>query len=161
MKVVEKIVEDLKNYLVDKKILEVACGDSNFSLCASQYAKEGVAIDISLERFKRRNIGIPQNLVFKEMDATQLSFDNQSFDVSISYNTLGHLDTILGSVLKEMNRVTNTYGYLIFIATWKMDKRMFPDLKNIIKEQNNLSIYADIENTKYHAIILKKENSLK
>jgi ubiquinone/menaquinone biosynthesis C-methylase UbiE len=160
MRVVETIVQNLDTYLDGKKILEVACGDSDFSLYASKSAKEVLATDISLERLKRRNLDIiPKNLKFKEMDATNLDIDNDLFDITICYNALGHLESILRSVLIEMARVTTKDGYLIFIATWKMDKRIIPELKKIISEHNNLTIYSDIENSKYKAIIIKKENN--
>ncbi len=159
MGVVEIILQDLCSYLDDKKVLEIACGDSDFSLIASKYAKEILATDISLERFKRRNLKvIPRNLDFKEMDATNLNIDKDSFDICICYNALGHLKSILTPVLTEMIRVTTEDGYLIFIATWEMDKNIISELRDIIKEQNNLTVYRDIENNKYSALIIKQEN---
>ncbi|HHW47905.1 MAG TPA: hypothetical protein GXX14_04705 [Clostridiaceae bacterium] len=53
MKIIEKIVQDLSTYLSGKRIIEIACGDSNFSLTASKFAKEILATDISLERAKK------------------------------------------------------------------------------------------------------------
>lgn len=157
MRIVETIVHDLKAYLSGKKVLEIACGDSNFSLTTSKYAKEILATDISLERVKRRELEkIPNNVQFKEMNATNLDIDENSFDVSSCYNALGHLKSILRPVLTEMFRVTNQDGYLIFIATWKMDIATLGELKNIISEYNNLTLFAEIENKKYNALIVKK-----
>ncbi|MGH4124374.1 MAG: class I SAM-dependent methyltransferase [Clostridium sp.] len=159
MRVVETIVKRLGTYLNGKKILEIACGDSEFSLNASRYAEEVLATDITLERLKRRNIDvIPKNVEFREMNATNLDIVNNSFDVSVCYNALGHLENLLNPVLMEMMRVTIQNGYLIFISTWKMDKKIIPELKNIISDYSNLTIYADIENSTYKAIIIKKEN---
>lgn len=158
MRVLETILQSLCSYLYDKKVLEIACGESDFSLTASKYAREVLATDISLERFKRRSLkAVPKNIDFKEMDATNLNIDDDSFDVCICYNALGHLQNILMSVLAEMIRVTAEEGYLIFIATWKIDKNVIPDLKNIIKRQNSLAVYGNIENEKYSVLIIKKK----
>jgi ubiquinone/menaquinone biosynthesis C-methylase UbiE len=157
MRIIETIVQDLKAYLSGKKVLEIACGDSDFSLITSKYAKEILATDISLERVKRRGLEIiPNNVQFKEMNATNLDIAENSFDVSSCYNALGHLKSILRPVLIEMFRVTNQDGYLIFIATWKMDIATLGELKNIISEYNNLTLFAEIENKKYNALIVKK-----
>lgn len=160
MTVVEIISERLSFYLDGKRILEIACGDSDFSLTASKYANEVLATDISLERFNRRNLKlIPENLYFEEMDAGDLDIDNNSFDVCVSYNALGHLKSKLIPVLTEMIRVTVEGGYLIFITTWKMDKNIIPELKNIILKKKNLAIYEDIENNKYSVLVIKKNRN--
>jgi ubiquinone/menaquinone biosynthesis C-methylase UbiE len=158
IRVIETIVQDLKTYLDSKKVLEIACGDSDFSLISSKYAEEVLATDISLERLKRKDLGIIRNNIqFKEMNATNLGIDNDTFDVSACYNALGHLENILRPVLIEMVRVTVQGGYLIFIATWKMDKEIIGELKNVISEHHNLTLFTEIENKKYSALIVKKE----
>lgn len=159
MRKVESVLQDLDNYFYGKKILEIACGDSDFSLNVSKYAKEVLATDISLERVKRRNLDvIPPNIEFKEMDATNLDIDNDTFDVCVCYNALGHLENQLRPVLIEMIRVTIQDGYLIFIATWKMDKKIITIMKDIVREYNSLTIYDDIQCNKYNALIIKRRN---
>lgn len=157
MKLIETIVEGLEHYLVGKRIIEIACGDSEFTIKASKYAKEIMATDISLERFQRKNFElIPKNIKFLEMNATNLMVDNGSFDITVCYNALGHLKNILGLALGEMVRVTTEEGYLMFIATWKMDKKTIAEVKDIISKYSELTIEADIENSKYRALIVKK-----
>lgn len=157
MRKAETIVQDLKTYLDNKKVLEIACGDSDFSLATSKYAKEILATDISLERIKRKNLKIlPNNIQFREMDATNLDINENNFDVSVCYNALGHLKSILKPILTEMFRVTAKGGCLIFIATWKMDIAIFDVLKNIISDYRNLTLFAEIENKNYNILIVKK-----
>lgn len=157
MKIVERIVQDLKTYLDGKKVLEIACGNSDFSLTASKYAKEVLATDISLERIKRKNLKIlPGNIHFKEMNAANLDIKENAFDVSVCYNALGHLKSILRSVLTEMFRVTSKDGYLMFIATWKIDIAIFDKLKNIISEYSDITLFSEVKNKKYNALIFKK-----
>lgn len=160
MRVIETIMQDFITYLDDKKVLEIACGDSDFSLAASKYAKKVLATDISLERVKKRSLEvIPKNIEFKEMNAANLDIDNDLFDISACYNGLGHLESILRPVFIEMIRVTIEGGYLIFIATWKMDKEIFAELKNIINEHNDVTLYAEIECNKYSALVVKKKHA--
>ena len=158
MSITANIVKGLDTYLSDKKVLEIACGDSEFSLNASRYAKTVLATDISLERLRKRGLdAIPKNVEFREMDATNLDIDNDSVDVSVCYNALGHLEDFLKPVLMEMARVTVKNGYLIFIATWKMDKAILSKLKNVICDYSNLAICADMENREHRTIIIKRE----
>lgn len=141
-----------------KKILEIACGDSEFSVNVLKYAKQVLATDISLERAKRRNLlGIAKNIEFKEMNATNLEVRDSSFDVTVCYNALGHLESILNSVISEMNRVTIKNGYLIFIVTWKIDKKIIYEIKNTISKYKNLTISEDVDNNSYSALVIKKE----
>lgn len=157
MKIVEKIVQDLKTYLDGKKVLEIACGNSDFSLTASKYAKEVLATDISLERIKRKNLKVfPDNIYFEEMNAANLDIKENTFDVSVCYNALGHLKNILRPVLTEMFRVTSKDGYLMFIATWKIDIAIFDELKNIISEHSDITLFAEVKNKKYNALIFNK-----
>lgn len=162
VKTVENIIKSLDAYVNGKKILEVACGDTDFSLQVSKYAKEVLATDISSERLARKNLDmIPENFEFREMDAASLDIESDSFDVSVCYNALGHLKSILDSILREMTRVTLEGGYLIFIATWKMDKKILQELKELIGEYNNLKVHSDIESSKFNALIIEKEKLVK
>lgn len=71
-------------------------------------------------------------------------------------NALGHLENILKPVLLEMKRVTIKNGYLIFIATWKMDKRVLEELKSIVELDSTITIHSNIETKKYRALIIEK-----
>ncbi len=157
MRIAEKIVQDLSRYLSGKKVLEVACGDSDLSLAASRFAARVLATDISLERAKRiKPEMIPNNVEFREMDAADMEIDDESFDVSVCYNALGHLRSILGLVFAEMLRVTKQDGYLMFVATWKMDIAALNELKEAISEYGHLISLTEISNSKYKALIVKK-----
>lgn len=157
MKTIETIIKNLSTYFDGKRVLEIACGDSDFSLNVSNYAKEVLATDITLERIRKRNLSlIPKNVKFREMNAIDLDIDNGAFDASVCYNALEHLEDILKPVLIEMNRVTKEDGFLIFISTWKMDREKISELKGIINDQNNLTVFDNIERSKYNALIIKK-----
>lgn len=67
MKMIHKIIADFSSYLEGKSILEIACGDSDFSLNAARYATHVCATDISLERINKRELShIPRNIKFEQ-----------------------------------------------------------------------------------------------
>ena len=49
----------------------------------------------------------------------------------------------------EMFRDTRQDGYLLFIATWKMDIAVPDELKNIINDYGNIAMLLEIRNSKY------------
>lgn len=124
MKIVEKIVKDLKKYFIEKNIIEIACGNADFSLTVSQYAKSVIGIDVSLERIEKRNIKTPINVKFIKMDATKLKLNSDFYDVALIYNAISHLESNINNCISEMHRIVKKDGHLIFIATWKMDKKI-------------------------------------
>lgn len=161
MNITDEIVEGLNYIIKNKKILEVACGDSNFSLSASKYAAEILATDISLERFNRRNIlEVPINLKFVEMDAKKLKLNDKEFDIAVCYNAVGHLAGIIDSVLSEMERVTTKDGKIIFISTWLMDKKMLEDIKKIYSRKFGIKNIQFIQKSKYNILIIQKFSGL-
>lgn len=157
MKRIDRIVEDLKSYFIERRVLEVACGDADFSLAISKYASSVLGVDISLARVARRSLHeIPNNVQFQEMNATHLDLEGGSFDVVVSYNALGHLVGVLKDCVSEMMRTLKKGGYLIFIATWKMDRMLIPNIRSLIATRRTVQIYKDIENKAYHTLIWKK-----
>ncbi|OPJ63592.1 class I SAM-dependent methyltransferase [Clostridium oryzae] len=163
MKIAETIItKNLFSYLDGKKVLEVACGDSNFSLAACKYAKKVVATDISLDRLRKRNLqAFPSNIEFKEMDVTNLALEDNSFDATVCYNALGHLQNVLKPALDEMIRVTKPNGYLLLIATWSMDIRVLSKLENIIDTYSNLIVDSVIEDASFKILVLQKSDMSK
>ncbi|WDV46437.1 class I SAM-dependent methyltransferase [Clostridiaceae bacterium M8S5] len=156
MKIVQKIVSDLSSYIKDKRTIEIACGDSDFSYSASKYAKEVLATDISLKRLENNIKDIPCNFKYAQMDATKLDIENSSYDVSFCYNALGHLQDVLEDVVSQMKRITAINGYLLFIASWKIDKNIIPEVNEIVSKHKDLTVQEYKSNHKYHALVIKK-----
>ena len=44
MRRVERIVEDIVDFFLGKRVIEVACGEADFSLAVSKYAESRVVI---------------------------------------------------------------------------------------------------------------------
>ncbi len=153
MRRVDRVVEDLKDFL-SGKILEVACGEADFSLAVSEYADFVCGIDTSLTRLERKGTRIPDHVHFQKMDAAHLGFKDESFDVIVGYNTVGHLVDILDDCVFEMIRVLKSNRFLVFITTWKMDRALIPDVCTILASFAMQNV-REIKNT-YCASIWKK-----
>ncbi|MCL2323412.1 MAG: class I SAM-dependent methyltransferase [Oscillospiraceae bacterium] len=156
MRRVSKIIEEIHNLLVDKTVLEVACGDSEFSLVSSKYAKSVIGIDLSLNRIRKRDLeNTYENVVFKEMDAANLKFEDEYFDITACYNAICHLGEKINKVIEEMQRVTKKGGYLIFMCTWKMEKARLLNLLLDYKQNENVEAY-NIDKGEYKIALIEK-----
>lgn len=101
-------------YVVNKKVLDVACGTGYGSkYLLSQGAKEVVGVDISDEAIKyARQHYTDDKLIFLKADATNLSFPESFFDVVVSFETIEHLENYQ-KYLSEINRILKTDGILL------------------------------------------------
>lgn len=156
MKRVQKIVQGLKDLFFEKKVLEVACGRADFSLAVSNQAGLVVGIDVSLDRAKRRDLSdTPGTVCFHEMDATRLGFKNESFDIVAIYNALTHLFKVLHECIPEMIRVLKKNGHLIFIATWRMDRTLIPNIDDFVTLTHRVLKIPE-KNDTYHVSMWKE-----
>lgn len=158
MKIADAIVSNLRIFIENKSMLEVACGDSNFSLSASKYADNILATDLNLNKtYKNKFDDIPKNIRFiDDMDASNLLLEDESFDTAVCYNALNHLENVLETAFKELLRVIKKDGYVIFVSTWSIDKSALNELLPLIKKHGEMEIYEICHNTNYSMLILKK-----
>ncbi|MEM6989407.1 MAG: class I SAM-dependent methyltransferase [Myxococcota bacterium] len=92
--------------------LEIGCGTGLIMQRVQGFARSVKGIDISpgmLEHAKRRGLDVCEG------SATELPFDNESFDVVYSFKVLAHISEI-DQALSEMARVTRPGGHLVFDA---------------------------------------------
>jgi 2-polyprenyl-3-methyl-5-hydroxy-6-metoxy-1,4-benzoquinol methylase len=99
------------------KILEAGTGKGYFALALAKQGYSFVSFDISQEelRFAKLNLasyGVDKNVFFKVENAEHTSFDNESFDVIFSVNTLHHLQNPY-LVIDELTRLLSKKGKLI------------------------------------------------
>ena len=118
MKKTDVIVQLLSFDIVDKKILEVACGCAELSISAARYAQSVSCIDIDDSRLS--NI-LPHNVCFEVMDASQMSYSSSSFDTIILYNAFSHIYSQWDSIKNECMRVLKSSGAIYLVSTWKLD----------------------------------------
>ena len=118
MKKTDLIVKALSSDIMDKSILEVACGCAEFSISAAPYAKCVTCVDIDKQRVPSE---LPQNVCFYQIDACKMSYPDHSFDTVIMYNAFAHVYTQWDLLEKECLRVLKPSGYFYVISTWSMD----------------------------------------
>ncbi len=108
----------------NKKVLDVGSG-KGATAChlAQKYSCEVVGVDLS-ERMvgyanrNAKNIGIDDRVIFKIADATNLPFDNDSFDIVLAECTTVLLDK--ESAFSEFLRVVKTDGFVGDLEmTWR------------------------------------------
>lgn len=110
----------LKQYVPGKKVLDYGCGHGMHTIqLAKMGAKEIIGIDLSEESLKiaeeRRMKYEVSNVRFTRMDAEELEFQNNYFDIVFDGGTFSSIE--LGKGLKEIQRVLRPGGSLIGIET--------------------------------------------
>ena len=106
-----------KSYPIYGDILEVGTGKGYFSV---ELAKEGysfTSIDISeqeqgLAKLNVKYFGFENNIDFKIENAEHLSFDDSSFDIIFSINTIHHLGNPIQAI-DELARIVTLEGKII------------------------------------------------
>ena len=110
----------LMNIKSGEDILDVACGNGNTAITARRMSANVTGIDITAELLElaveEAKIAQVEGITWKEGDAQNLPFEDESFDVVLS--TFGHMFAPQAElVAKEMIRVTKRGGRIGF-ATW-------------------------------------------
>ncbi|HET6588853.1 MAG TPA: methyltransferase domain-containing protein [Candidatus Nitrosocosmicus sp.] len=90
-------------------VLDVACGNGNTAITARRKGANVTGIDITSELLKRaaeeEKIALLDGIIWKEGDAQNLPFEDESFDVVLS--SFGHMFAPQPDLVsKEMIRVT-------------------------------------------------------
>lgn len=114
--------EVFKNLLIkysgrDKNVLDLGCADGRFTLCLAPYFKNIVAIDLSKGMLKAARLLQMQekrrNVIFEEIDAFNIPFLDNSFDIIYSRRGPAPIDAI--------SRILKKGGYFIDIGIGEKD----------------------------------------
>lgn len=101
--------EYVRRFGEGRDVLEVGCGTGLVLERIAQFARKARGIDLSpgmLEKARARGLDVVEG------SATQLPFDDESFDVTCSFKVLAHVRDI-ERALKEMARVTRVGGVVL------------------------------------------------
>ena len=103
-----------KNYCKDKKVLDVACGEGYGSALIKNWgAAKVIGVDCSEEAIKMAKKYFKQNNVeYIIADACKLPFEDDSFDLVVSFETIEHVDDDI-AYLKEIKRVAKKDAVII------------------------------------------------
>jgi len=99
-----------------QNLLEVGCGNGAVSkYVAKKYPLNVTGVDIDPEQIKlaQENIGDIPNIHFLEVDATNLPFQDNDFDIVLSFGVMHHISSWLDA-LGEIRRVLKPKGYFIY-----------------------------------------------
>ncbi len=109
----EAMYKRIRTMVKDKEVLELATGPGVIAKQVATEAKSMTATDFSEKMLAvaRRGI-VPSNLVFERADASDLQYNDESFDVIIIANAL-HVIPDHEKVLSEIKRVLRKDGLLI------------------------------------------------
>ena len=101
-----------------KRVLEYGCGPGGYSFSLAKLGAQVVGIDISEVAIEQagdsaRKEGVERNTEFMVMDAENLDFDDNYFDVVCGGGIIHHLDT--DAAFSEISRVLKPRGRAVFL----------------------------------------------
>lgn len=106
----------LKKNCKGKKVLDYCCGYGQYTFACADYGADAYGIDISDVTIKICNKSSAEredqgNTHFYVMDAENLEFENDFFDVILCMGVLHHLD--INKAFRELSRVIKPSGTII------------------------------------------------
>ncbi len=140
--ITRKSGEFVSKYLLQscskKKVLDYCCGDGKMTLFLAEHGAEAVGIDISdvsiqnakTESFKKK---LDKQASFYTMDAENLKFENDYFDLILCSGVLHHLD--VKKAYPELMRVLKPDGKiicdepLVYNPIFHLYRKMTPHLR--------------------------------
>ena len=146
-----------------QNFLEVGCGSGAVSKhIAKKYPLKVTGIDIDPEQIQlaQRNIGDIPDIHFLVVDATNLPFPDNDFDIVLSFGVTHHISNWLGA-LKEIRRVLKPKGHFIYMDLIYLELiakfgRSFkhsygittmPDLTSFIQQNDFSPIHTSLKNS--------------
>lgn len=140
----ETAIEHIHRYIFacqlvkNKHVLDLACGEGYGSNLLADVAKKVVGLDVDHKTIqnaeKKYN---KKNLSFICCDASKLCFDDNFFDIVVSFETIEHLEN-QELFLKEVKRVLKHNGILILSTP---NKKKFSDERNQINPYHIREFY--------------------
>jgi len=130
-----------------KTILNIGCSYPIDEIYFASKISKWVSIDISPETIKKARVlcdyelprHLSQKISFIEADASKLPFDDESFDIVVSFSTIDHIPgkNKRESVCKEIFRVTKKGGYAIVTVPNKLSIFYYMSSKHKSKDTSS------------------------
>lgn len=129
-----------RGLVAGKDVLDCACGEGYGSRLLADRARSVVGVDVDPEAVAHaRKRYAADKLEFVEADALDLPFDDDRFDVVVSFETLEHLADH-DELLAGFRRVLKPGGVLLLSSP---DKRTYSDLTGYDNEFHVRELYRD------------------
>jgi ubiquinone/menaquinone biosynthesis C-methylase UbiE len=121
--VAEKLLSSV-NVKEKQTFLEIGCGIGAVSKHMTRRHRldvTGTDVDPEMVRFAQENVEDISDIRFLEADATNLPFQDDYFEIVLSFGVMHHISNWLDA-LREMSRVLKLKGYFIYFDL------VFPEL---------------------------------
>lgn len=134
--------QSIQNLVKGKVVLDAACGEGYGSNLLSMNAEIVYGIDIDEESIEHaQNKYLKGNLEFLTASIEKLPFEDHSFDVVVSFETIEHVnENLQQQFLKEIKRVLKKDGILIMSTP---NKEIYTDFRNYHNPFHVKEFYKD------------------
>lgn len=134
--------ELLKEWVKDKRVLDAACGEGYGSYVLSLSAKSVQGIDINVVAIENAQTKYSKNnLNFLTGSVDKLPFEDASFDVVVSFETLEHInEDTQKRFMEEVRRVLTAEGTLIISTP---NKKFYTDIPNYTNPFHVKELYKE------------------
>lgn len=127
-------------FIKGKNVLDIASGEGYGSHLMSRFAGNVCGVDIdneSVELAKKKYKS--NNLIYKQGSATQIPFDDNTFDVVVSFETIEHIAEH-NQMISEVKRVLKKDGILIISTP---DKMYYSDIRKFNNHFHIKELYRE------------------
>lgn len=122
-------------------VLDAACGEGYGAALLAGNARSVTGVDLDEQTITHatKRYGNLENLGFQVADCTELPFEDDSFDVIVSFETLEHLAS-QETLMSEFRRVLSPAGFLLLSCP---DKAEYSDKRGFQNEFHVRELYKD------------------
>lgn len=134
----------------DKRVINIGCAFPVDELYFAHKIKEWVGVDLSAESIRmaqtitRRELhpDLAQRLRYEVQDATNLEFEDGTFDFGLSFSTFDHIPSHekRQAAINELARVTKPGGHVI--VTTPNRRHILYHARSRSQQRRNLSLYG-------------------
>lgn len=131
-----------KNYIKDKVVADIACGEGYGAFYMSQFASKVIGIDISEESILHaKNKYSKENITFVQSSADAADLPDGSVDVIVSFETIEHLtEEQQNNFLNTAKKLLKDDGLLIISTP---DKFWYTDIPHYKNEYHLREFYGN------------------
>lgn len=124
-----------------RRVLDAACGEGYGSALIASQADHVTGLDISASAIDHAKTRYQElgNLEFRTGDVSGLPFEDDVFDVIVSFETLEHLEA-QKDMLREFRRVLRADGFLVLSSP---DKAEYSDRRGFRNKHHVRELYRD------------------